>query len=382
MSRLLRQRRQGPFEMGYEDADLFRLLKPEEIEACGKEGTRVENEIGKGEAAKAFAPAIFFSFIYSLACIMEGFDTILISNFFALPQFKEDFGCREPGNVRSAKGDCEIPGGYQAGLLISALVGQIIGIILSGWFTEKYGYRKTFVGALGAMSASTFVVFFAPNLAVLVVGEFLCGIPWGVFQTLSASYSSDVCITPIRAYATSWNNLCWVMGQLVASGIQQPLVANRTALSYKLPLALQWLWPVLILFLLFISRAPESPWWLVRKNRTRDALKAVSKLSRRKSVPGGYTAYNHVAMMVVTNEHEENDKDNGTGSTGYRDCFRGVNLRRTLVCCTVWASQNACGSSLMQASTYFLTQNGVNDESAFNFTIGQVGPSCPASWFS
>jgi SP family general alpha glucoside:H+ symporter-like MFS transporter len=347
-------------------------MKSEEIEVCAKEGTRIENEMGRAAAAKAFTPAILFSFIYSLACIMEGFDTILISNFFALPQFKQDFGCREPGSVRSVRGDCEIPGGYQAGLMISALIGQIIGIILSGWFTEKYGYRKTFVGALGAMSAAIFVVFFAPSLSILVAGELLCGIPWGVFQTLSASYSSDVCITSIRAYATSWNNLCWVIGQLVASGIQQPLVNNRTALSYKLPLGLQWVWPVVILLLLVISRAPESPWWLVRKGRTRDALKAVEKLSRRNSLPSGYTAYNHVATIVVTNEHEKNDKDNGTGSTGYRDCFRGVNLRRTLVCCIVWAAQNACGSSLMQASTYFLTQNGINEESAFNFTIGQV----------
>ena len=178
-------------------------------------------------------------------------------------------------------------------------------------------------------------------------------------------------MTPIRAYAT-WNNLCWVIDQLVASGIQQPLVSNRTSLSYKLPLTLQWIWPVAIVILLVISRAPESPWWLVRKGRTRDAIKAVGRLSKHKHLPEGYSAYNHVAMMTVTNEHEENDKDNGTGSTGYGDCFRGVNLRRTLICCTVWAAQNACGSSLMQASTYFLTQNGVNELSAFNFTIGQV----------
>ena len=366
-------------EIRRRDIDIFCLMPFEELEACGKEGTRVENEMGRCVAVKAFAPAILFSFIYSLACIMEGFDTILISNFFVLPQFKEDFGCTQPGSVRSEKGGCEIPGGYQAGLLISALVGQIIGIILSGWLTEKYGYRKTFLGALGAMSAAIFVVFFSPNLAIFVFGEFLCGIPWGVFQTLSASYSSDVCITPIRAYATSWNNLCWVIGQLVASGIQQPLVSNRTSLSYKLPLTLQWIWPVAIVILLVISRAPESPWWLVRKGRTRDAIKAVGRLSKHKHLPEGYSAYNHVAMMTVTNEHEENDKDNGSGSTGYRDCFRGVNLRRTLICCTVWAAQNACGSSLMQASTYFLTQNGVNELSAFNFTIGQVSHSL-ISW--
>ena len=72
-------------EIRRRDIDIFYLMPPKEIEACGNEETIVENEMGRCVAVKAFAPAILFSFIYSLACVMEGFDTILISNFFVLP---------------------------------------------------------------------------------------------------------------------------------------------------------------------------------------------------------------------------------------------------------------------------------------------------------
>lgn len=43
-----------------------------------------------------------------------------------------------------------------------------------------------------AMIAFIFVLFFAPNVSILVVGEVLCGLPWGVFQTLAPQYASEV----------------------------------------------------------------------------------------------------------------------------------------------------------------------------------------------
>jgi MFS transporter, SP family, general alpha glucoside:H+ symporter len=42
------------------------------------------------------------------------------------------------------------------------------------------------------MAAMIFIVFFAPSLSVLALGEAMCGISWGVFQTLSTTYASEV----------------------------------------------------------------------------------------------------------------------------------------------------------------------------------------------
>jgi hypothetical protein len=35
------------------------------------------------------------------------------------------------------------------------------------------------------------------------------GIPWGIFQTLTTSYAAEVTPTHLRAYLTTYVNLCW-----------------------------------------------------------------------------------------------------------------------------------------------------------------------------
>jgi len=105
---------------------------------------------------------------------------------------------------------------------------------------------------------------------------------------------------------------------------------------------LQWIWPVpLFLAALF---GPESkhhsqssatfliqgPWWLVRKGRLEDAKTQLKRLA----VPGYYTEQKleeAVALMVHTNEMEKAE----VAGTGFADCFRGTNRRRTeIVSCT------------------------------------------------
>jgi SP family general alpha glucoside:H+ symporter-like MFS transporter len=53
---------------------------------------------------------------------------------------------------------------------------------INGYCTDKFGYKPTVLGALVAMAAFIFIPVFAQSLTVLVVGEILQGIPWGIFQ--------------------------------------------------------------------------------------------------------------------------------------------------------------------------------------------------------
>lgn len=61
-----------------------------------------------------------------------------------------------------------------------ARAGEVIGLIINSFVSERYGYRKTMIGALIAMTAFIFILFFAPNVQTLVIGEVFCGIPWGM----------------------------------------------------------------------------------------------------------------------------------------------------------------------------------------------------------
>jgi len=85
-------------------------------------------------------------------------------------------------------------------------------------------------------------------------------------------------------------------------------------------------------------------------------------------------------MMVTTNELEKALES----GTGYWDCFKGIDLRRTEIVCVTWSIQNLCGSAFMGYSTYFYEQAGLPTVDAFDmsmaqYAIGFIGTV--GSWF-
>ena len=90
------------------------------------------------------------------------------------------------------------------------------------------------MAALAMIIAFIFISFFAPNVQTLLAGEILCGIPWGVFQILTLVYASEVCPVALRAYLATFVNLCWVVGQLVASGVLRGVLYRTDEWAYKM----------------------------------------------------------------------------------------------------------------------------------------------------
>lgn len=355
-------------KMSVVNADLPQLLNE------ANDATNVEKSMSIFQAFKTYPRAVIFSIILSTAIVMEGYDVILLANLYASPAFAKRYG--------SPTGDPEapyqIPARWQAGLSNGANVGEILGLFINGIVSERFGYRKTMIVSLVAVIAFIFIPFFAKSLVDLEVGEVLCGIPWGVFQTLTTAYASEVCPTQLRAYLTTYVNLCWVFGQLIGSGVLRAQVLKTDQWSYRIPFAIQWIWPVpIIIGVLF---APESPWWLVRRGRVEDAKKALRKLTSSKNADDSFNVDDTVAMMVTTNELERALES----GTGYWDCFKGIDLRRTEIVCVTWAIQNLCGSAFMGYSTYFYEQAGLPTVDAFDMSMAQYALGALGtigSWF-
>lgn len=119
-------------------------------------------------------------------------------------------------------------------VLIIPQVGEIIGLYLNGYISEKVGYKKTMIGSMVLMILFLFLPFFAPNIQTLLAGEILQGIPWGVFQTLSTTYASEVMPTCLRAYLTTYVNLCWVFGQLIGAGVLRGFLERTDQWAYRM----------------------------------------------------------------------------------------------------------------------------------------------------
>jgi SP family general alpha glucoside:H+ symporter-like MFS transporter len=157
-----------------------------EVTENAQAATDFEHQMTVGQALRLYPKAIAFSAVLSLAIIMEGYDTALLGSFYGYPVFQKRFG------VRLKDGSYQVTAPWQSGLQNGAQVGEILGLMIAGVLADRFGYRKTMLGALFMITGAIFLLFFAQNISMLMAGEILCGIPWGAFQASYISLHSSV----------------------------------------------------------------------------------------------------------------------------------------------------------------------------------------------
>ncbi|KAI4855759.1 sugar transporter [Aureobasidium sp. EXF-8846] len=308
------------------------------------------------EALKKHKKAVFWAMILSTSLVMEGYDLVIINSFYGQPQFQRRFG------EQVAPGKWAISANWQSGLSNSAVVGQLIGLVLNTEFQDRFGSRHTMMFFMVWLIGAIFVPFFAPSLPVLAVGEGLCGIPWGVFQTLSTSYASEVVPTVLRPYVTAYVCMCWGAGILLSSGVARAAITLNGDVAWRLPFALQWMWPVPLFALAYL--APESPWNAVRRQKFDLARSSLHRLIDQGPAHDAEVE-STLAYIIYTNEQEQIE----TEGARLIDCFRGTNLRRTEINCVVWAAQILCGNAILGYSVVFLEAAGFAPVAALNLNI-------------
>ncbi|KAI5860835.1 sugar transporter [Durotheca rogersii] len=331
--------------------------------------TATENEHSMTllQGLKLYPKAIAWSVLISTCIVMEGYDISLVNNFYAFPQFNQKYGVPSidaDGNVTY-----QVPAAWQAGLSNGAVVGEIIGLLVNGWVSERYGYRYTVIACLTLLIAFTTIFFTAQTVVHLQVAEILCGIPWGVFQTLTITYASEVCPVALRGYLTTYINFCWGVGQIIGIGVIMGHLSRTDEWAYRIPYALQWMWPAPLIVGIYF--APESPWWLVRTGKLEQAKRSLLRLTSLNRETD-FDADDTIAMMVHTTAFEKKI----TRGASYLDCFKGVDRRRTEIVCMCWAIQNLSGNSFSNYSTYFLQQAGLSNDKAYSFAMGQYAINC------
>ncbi|KAK7421995.1 hypothetical protein QQZ08_009716 [Neonectria magnoliae] len=302
--------------------------------------------------------AVLWSAVISLTIVMEGYDQSLMSNFFGYPTFQRKFGSYYPD-----KDQWQLPGAWQAGLQNGTNGCVVLGGFINGWASARWGYRRTMQVALALMTGFIFVSFFAVRIEMLLVGQMFCGFTWGVYATTGPAYASEVCPLALRGYLTVYVNLCWAMGQFIAAGVLRGMLTYTTEWSWRVPIAIQWIWPLPIIVAIYF--APESPWWLAKKGRYEEAEMSLFRLSTRtrEQCRATLAQIRHTIFLESSNESEST----------YLDCFRGTNLRRTEICMVVFAGQQLSGAVFAYTPTYFFIQAGVGTNNAFTISIGSTG---------
>lgn len=156
-------------------------------------------------------------------------------------------------------------------------VGGLMGSIFIGWSSNAIGRRKSLLAALplgivgGAFQAG------AVHIAMFLVGRLIGGIAVGIFVALVPLFQSEIAPPAVRGFLVAQHGVMLVLGYSLAgwTGFACYFSSNLE-FQWRYPLAQQVLFPLALLFLMPLM--PESPRWLVLKDRHDEAWAILSKL--------------------------------------------------------------------------------------------------------
>ncbi len=169
----------------------------------------------------------------------------------------------------------------------SAIWGCVFGALFAGALSDKYGRKKVLLlsGLLFTLSALGSAV--PDNLTQFVLARFIGGLGVGSASMLSPLYISEIAPAQIRGMLVTLYQLAIVFGINIIY-IVNYLIANTHDQAWNVQLGWRYMLgsegiPAILFFILLFF-VPESPRWLVKENRSEEALKILNKINRTEEI--------------------------------------------------------------------------------------------------
>lgn len=201
------------------------------------------------------------SFISALGGYLFGFDFAVISG--ALPFLQKEFEL----NV------------YWEGFATGSLaLGAIIGCLIAGWMSDKFGRKPGLLAAAFIFAISSLAMAFSPTRDIFILARFCAGISVGMASMLSPMYIAEISPAHLRGRMVAINQLTIVVGILFTNLINYTLRnSGDDAWRWMFGLGLV---PSAMFFIgaLFL---PESPRWLVKVGKDEMANDVLNKIGDR-----------------------------------------------------------------------------------------------------
>lgn len=189
-------------------------------------------------------------------------------------------------------------GSWVHGLTVSsALIGCIIGGLISGLFSNNIGRRNSliiaaalfFVSALG--SAYPEFLFFdvgEPNISLLIMFNLyriIGGIGVGMASAISPTYIGEIAPQEVRGKLVSWYQFAIIFGQLVVYFVNWGIMNGHSSewvndIGWRYMFASETI-PALLFFILLFY-VPETPRYLASQNNEDKALSILEKINGSK----------------------------------------------------------------------------------------------------
>lgn len=190
----------------------------------------------------------------------------------------------------------------------SALIGCLVGALLSGSWSDRYGRKKMLVAASFLFVISAVGTGITDRFSWFIIYRIVGGLGIGIASNVSPVYIAEVAPASVRGKFVALNQLTIVLGILMAQ------LANWQIGDYFTPVpdqlsenGIQWAWrwmfwaelvPAGAFFILsFII--PESPRWLAAQGRERESGRILTRIGGETYASQTLTGLQHLGATKV-----------------------------------------------------------------------------------
>lgn len=178
-----------------------------------------------------------------------------------------------------------------------------------------------------------------PHLAALVVGRAVMGASIGYAAVYCIAYWSEIATPAMRGKVVIFYQFSLNIANFIGSCIDQGTHKLTTPWAYRGPLLTMLLPPLLLIALVWMI--PESPRWLVAHGRNEQAHINLTQIRGPTYSQEEVKAEIDETIKFTCLEEELHS------SATYLDCFRGTDLRRTLLTILVMVGQQCMGVAFL-----------------------------------
>ncbi|KAH8901361.1 general substrate transporter [Thozetella sp. PMI_491] len=317
-----------------------------------------EQHMSAWECMKQNPKVVLCTLYANIGSIMIGYDNLSLAVCLAMPAFQMTM-------AQEVNGEMTIPAYWQSAWNAMYNVMCMFGSFAAGYIQDWFGRRVTFLLTAVFAAAGIALNYTAVDSAHFLGGKIVTGFSIGLALTAGQTYVSEIAPLPMRGIALTFNTILMNLGMLIAVSSTYSRVDIMDQSAFRVLFAAAWVFPAL--FLVGLPFIPESPYWLVMKNRHDEAKKALRRLhSSREDLDSRF-------MQIVAVEEHERSLRQDAADTSYLDCFRGTNWRRTRIILICNYMPQVVGAVLSANAPYFLNQTGM--ASATVIMLVQIGIS-------
>lgn len=272
---------------------------------------------------------LFITFISAMGGFLFGYDWVVVGG--AKPFYELYFNIADSPAI-------------QGWVMGSAILGCLLGVMLSGSLSDKYGRKLLMYAAALIFIVAAIGIGISENLTVFILFRILGGIAIGIASNLSPMYIAEVSPAARRGRFVSLNQFTVVIGilaaQIVNWLIADPVTPGEDILStWNGQMAWRWMFWVggipAVIFFIMLFFIPESPRWLASKNRISEAKNIFIKI--------GGEAYVQEQHELLDAHNSETNKE----KVNFRALFQGKTGRILLIGIVVAAFQQWCGINVI-----------------------------------